>query len=175
MAAYDHRVDAGLGTRSVRTATDNSNVKKGTASHHRARSDRELADGETRCIVHAEDRIAREIIEHSFAHHRLGTAEALFCRLEDEMDRPIESTCLSEIAGCTEQHRGVAVMTASMHASIIPRAMLKGVGLLDRQRVHIGPQAHRARRIANPQPADDTRLADLAVDLAAEFVKLGGD
>ncbi len=48
------------------------------------------------------------------------------------------------------------------------------LGLLDRQSVHIGPQTHRALRFADPQPADDTRLADAAIDLAAEVGELLG-
>ena len=53
--------------------------------------------------------------------------------------------------------------------------MLEGVGLLDWQPIHIGSQAHRARRIANPKPADDACRADPAMDLAAELAKLRGD
>jgi hypothetical protein len=41
-------------------------------------------------------------------------------------------------------------------------------------RVRVGPQTHRARRITDPKPANDTRLADPAMDLAAELGKLRG-
>src|SRR6516165_5919608 len=174
MAADDDRVDAGFGTRPVRTSAEDRDIEKGTARHHRSRADGELADGETGCIVHPEQCIASEAVEHAFTHHCLGTAEALFCRLEDEVDRPVEITRLGEIAGGTQQHRGMAVMTASMHASIMARSVLEAVGFRDRQRIHIGPQPHRARRIADPKPADDTGLADPAMDLAAELAKLRG-
>jgi len=56
-----------------------------------------------------------------------------------------------------------------MHAPIVTRAVGEAVGLLNRQGVHIGPKADRARRIADPQPADDTRPADAAMHLAAEL------
>ena len=55
------------------------------------------------------------------------------------------------------------------------RAVAELVGLDDRQAVHIGPQPDRARRVADPQPADEPGLADAAMHLDAELVELVGD
>src|SRR5215472_9059642 len=172
MAADDHRVDARFGTRPVRTPAEDRNVEKSAARHHRSRADGELAYGETGCIVHPEQCIAPEAVEHAFAHHCLGAAEALFRRLKDEVDRPVEIARLGEIAGGTQEHRGMAVMAARMHASIMARAVLEAVGFCDRQRIHIGAQTHRARRIADSKPADDAGPADAAMDLAAKLAEL---
>src|SRR5205823_6834457 len=49
------------------------------------------------------------------------------------------------------------------------RAVGEVGGLLDRQRIHIGPEADRAGRSAGPQPADDPGAANAAKNLTAEL------
>src|SRR4051812_7834821 len=63
-------------------------------------------------------------------------------------------------------------MATGMHAAFMARAVGQVGGLLDRQRIHIGPETNRPRRIADAQPADDPRLADPAKHLIAEFGEL---
>jgi hypothetical protein len=63
-------------------------------------------------------------------------------------------------------------MAAGMHPSVIARAVRKIGGFLYRQRIHICPETDRTRRSPDPQAADDTRPADAAMDLIAEFREL---
>jgi hypothetical protein len=62
-----------------------------------------------------------------------------------------------------------------MHAPGMARLVREGVCLLDRQRIHVGTQPDRARRVADLEPADEAGLADAAMDLAAEGLELLGD
>jgi hypothetical protein len=68
------------------------------------------------------------------------------------------------VSGCRHQHGGVAVVPAGMHHAIVHAAVTKGVGFMDGQRVHVGPQAqtlvpaaaHQLRHQAcSGQPARD--------------------
>src|SRR5882724_8791508 len=152
--------------------TDHGDVEKGPAGHHRARADGKLADGKHRRIVHAEYGVAWEAVEDPLLDHRLGAAEPLFRRLENEIDRSVEITGLGEIAGGAEQHCGLAVVAAGVHPPVVARTVVEPVGLMDREGVHIGPQTDRAQRIAGSQPADDARLAYTTIDLAAKLGEL---
>src|SRR5579859_5563696 len=53
--------------------------------------------------------------------------------------------------------------------------MDEAVRLEDRQRVHIGTEPDRARRVAGPEHADDAGLADAVMHLDAEGSELLGD
>src|SRR5712691_82377 len=59
-------------------------------------------------------------------------------------------------------------MAAGVHPALMRRAVGKGVGLEDRQAVHVRPEPDRARRVADPQPPDDPGLAEAAMHLDAE-------
>ena len=65
-------------------------------------------------------------------------------------------------------------MAAGVHPAVVLRAVLESVGLADRQAVHVGPEPDRARRVADPQPADQPGLADAAMHLDAELGELAG-
>ena len=51
-------------------------------------------------------------------------------------------------------------------------AMVEGVVLVHRQRIHVGAQPDGARIVADPDGADDAGLADAGRDLAAPFLEL---
>ena len=175
VAPHQHRVDPRFRPRAVRAAPGDRDVEKRAARHHRTRADLELADGEAGTVVHAENRIARKLVEEAVLDHRLAAAEPLFGRLEDEMHGAVEIASLRELPRRAQQHRRVAVMTAGVHPALMLRAVRKAVRLADRQAVHVGPEPDRARRVADPQPADDPGLADPAMHLDAERLELGGD
>ena len=69
------------------------------------------------------DFIAGEAVEQPVREHGARAAEALFRRLENEHGGAGEIAMLGEIAGGTEQHRGVAVMAAAVEASGDGRAV----------------------------------------------------
>jgi hypothetical protein len=88
--------------------------------------------------------------------------------LENQVHGPIEIAGLGEVAGGAQQHRRVPVMTAGVHATLMLRAIGEVGRLLDRQRVHIGPQPDGVRGCARAQPADHTGAADPTKDFEAE-------
>ena len=84
---------------------------------------------------------------------------------------PVEVPRLGQIPGSTQQHGRVAVMAAGMHYALARRVVGELVGFFDRQGIHVRSQPDR-RPIAGLQYADDPRLADVAMNRAAELSEL---
>lgn len=175
MARGHDRIDCCVGTGPVGAAAGDGDVEISAACHHRARADLELAYGQPRPVVHPKDRVAGKAVEKAVGNHRGAAAKPLFGRLKDQMNRPVEIACLSQIAGGAEQHRRMPVMSTGMHAAVIAGAIGKIVRLLDRQAVHVGPQPERAFRIAGAQPPDNAGFADTGEHLPAELAEPAGD
>ena len=138
-------------------------------------SRRDLADRDARLVVHRKDRIARKFVEQPLLDHDPAAAAALFGRLKDQMHGALEVAGRGEVSGGAEQHRRVPVMAAGVHLAVFGRAVGEIVHLVDRQRVHIGAQPDRRRRIAAPDRADDPGPGEPAMHLAAELGELGRD
>ena len=115
----DHRIDAALRPRAVCALAGDMDIEQAAARHLRAGADGELADIELGPVVHAEDLLAGELLEQPVLDHRLGAAAALLRRLEDEMDGAVEIARRGKVLGGAEQHGGVAVMAAGMHAALV--------------------------------------------------------
>jgi hypothetical protein len=97
------------------------------------------------------------------------------CRLEDEVDGPVEAARARQVACRAQQHGGVpvvpaAVVDAGEAADIRPFALFE-----DGQRVHVGAQAHAAPRGAGAQHADDTGAAYAFKHLQPQFAQGRGD
>ena len=75
--------------------------------------------------------------------------------MEDGVHRAVKVAPGSELFGGCQQHGGVAVMAAGVHFSGMGAGVGKGVELLHRQRVHIGPQTHTAAAGPAIAPMDD--------------------
>jgi len=114
-------------------------------------------------------------VNEPVGEHGAGAAEAFLGGLEDEHRGAGEIAGLGEIAGGAEQHRGMRVVAAGVHHA----GGLRGPGqvglLVDRQRVHVGPEADGATGTVALQHADDAGLADAGGDLEPEAGQFGGD
>ena len=170
----DHRVDATLRSRAVRALAGDFYVEQSAAGHLRAGADGELADVELGPVVHAEDLFAGELVEQPVLDHGLGAATAFLGRLEDEVHGAVEVTGRRKILGGPQQHGGVTVVAARMHAALVRAAMVEGVELVHRQRIHVGAQADGAWIVADPDGADDTGLADAGRHFQAPLLQLLG-
>ena len=122
--------------------------------------------------MHAVDLLDAEPVHQPVVDHRDSTRAALFRRLEDHDRVAREVPGLGEIARRTQQHRGMAVMTAGVHQAF----GLGGVGqigfLLDRQCVHIRPQPDHlhvtlAWRLAALDDADNAGAAETGGNFVA--------
>ena len=105
-------------------------------------------------------RVAGKLLEEPVLDHRLRPPEPLLGRLEDEEHLALEVAGLGEVAGRPEEHRGVPVVPAGVHPPVVPRSVREPRRLLDRQRVHVRPKPHRARRVADPKRPDDPGAPD---------------
>ena len=125
--------------------------------------------------MHAKDRFARKALEQTVVDHSLRAGAAFFGRLEDEVHDAVEAAMQRQPAGAGQQHRGVSVVTAGMHAAFVLRGMIEGVVFLQGQGVHVGSQPDRPGRAATAQGADDAGAAHAGRDLDAPGSEFGGD
>ncbi len=132
------------------------------------------AERDAGLVVDREHRVAGKLLEQPVLDHRLGAAAALFGRLEDEVHGALEVALLRQHLGRAQQHRGVAVMAAGMHAARVGRAVLEVVGLVHRQAVHVGAKPDRLHRVALAQGADQAGLAQAARHFETPFLQLRG-
>ncbi len=138
----------------------------------RPRLGRDLPDLDPGLVVQGKHRVAREFVEQPFLDHDPPAAAPLFGRLKDQVHGAVEIAGARKIAGGAKQHRRVTVMAARMHLPLIGRAVREIVQLVDRQRVHIGAQPDRSRRVAAPDRADHPGAGEPAMHLAAELGEL---
>ena len=104
------------------------------------RANGERADRNARTVMHAIDLLDAETVHQPVLDHRNRTGAALFRRLEDHDRSAGEIPRFGEIAGGAQEHRGVAVMAAGVHQALRFGSVGQIGRLLDRQRVHVGPQ-----------------------------------
>ena len=91
------------------------------------------------------------------------------------MHDAVEAAVQGQPAGAGQQHRGVSVVTAGMHAAFVPRGMIEGVLFLQGQGVHVGAQADRPGRGAAAQGAHDAGATHAGGDLDAPGSEFGRD
>ena len=156
----------------MRTLAGDVYVEQAAPRHLRAGADGELADVELRPVVHAEDLFAGKLVEQPVLDHGLGAATTFLGRLEDEVDGAVEVARRRKILGGAQQHGGVAIVAAGMHAALVRAAMVEGVEFVHRERIHVGAQADGARIVADPDGADDAGLADTRRYLQAPLLQL---
>jgi hypothetical protein len=107
--------------------------------------------------------------------HRFGTALAFFGGLENQGQGAIELASRRQVTRRAQQHRGVAVVPAGMHAALMPATVGRTGILDDRQRIHVRPYPEFARATAVAQDTDHPGLADAGVDFVTPFFKRPGD
>ena len=138
--------------------------------HRRPRADVELAGRRLRRQVQAVDLVDARPFEHARLDHRLGPAEDLLGRLEDEHRRPRHLGAMGgQDLGQGDGDRRVAVVAAGVHDAA-GAGDERRVELLDqRQRVDVGAPGDGAPRPLATQHADHAGAAD-----ARAHVELGG-
>src|SRR5450830_307449 len=175
LCRHEHRVNALVRLRSVRTLTLDRDFKCIARRHDRAGAYAKTTDRHTRPVMHAEHGIHRALLEQTVLDHLVGAAAAFFRRLKNQIDGAVKITLLRQMTGCTEQHRSVAVMAAGMHFSGVTGRVRERVEFLHRQCVHVGTQADRTLALAIFKNADDTGAAQAAQYRYAPFSQFGDD
>lgn len=135
---------------------------------YRAGHGTEAAYRHARGVVHPEQPVAGKLLEQAVLDHGAGTADPLLGGLEDEDHLAAEVPRCREVFGCAEQHHGMSVVAAGVHAAFVVRAVRERVRLRDGQGIHIRPQADGTGLVALPQHAHDTGLAYATMHLDAE-------
>ncbi len=143
---HHHRIDAAVRLRRVRAFALHHDAELVTGRHHRPRDHAEAARRQAWPVMHAVDRLHRELLEQAVFHHAARAGAAFFGRLENQVDGAVKVAMTRQIVRCAQQHRRMTVMAACMHLAGVARRMVKCVEFLHRQRIHVGAQADRARR-----------------------------
>ena len=87
------------GMRCLTAEIDFKAIKRG---HHGPGFNREMAGWDIREIMHTENPLRRKLFKQAFADHLMGTGPAFFRRLKNKIHRPLKTTVVGEIMGCTE-------------------------------------------------------------------------
>ena len=111
----DDRIDSLMRHRGMSAVSSDDDLEDVERGHDRAGANSEVADWHPRPVVHSEDSVARELVEESLLDHDSTTPFVLLGRLEDDVHRAGEVFRFGEVPCRTEQHRGVAVVSASVH------------------------------------------------------------
>ena len=125
--------------------------------------------------MHAEHRFHGEFFEQAFLDHFTAAALAFLGRLENEIGGAVEALALGQVLGRAQQHGGVAVVAAGVHAAVVLGLVAEAVHFVDGQGVHVGAHADGARAAAAGQFADHPRLGKAAVHLNAPGFEFCGD
>ena len=101
------------------TSSRNLNLKQVFTGHNRARPHCQNPCLQTGEIVHAVARRSRKTLEQAVIDHRLSAEPVFFVGLENEIDRPIETTVLCQIRRRTKQHRAMPIMPTGVHFLLV--------------------------------------------------------
>ena len=151
------------------------NAKFVARGHDRPFGHAEVAGRHAGPVVNPKNSIDGKLLEQAVLDHGLSACAAFFGGLEDKNNRAVELPMPREILGRAKQHRGVAIVATCVHLAVVVRAMIEGIELLDRQRVHIGAQTDHALAAAALEHTDNAGLAHAAVHFDAPFGQLRGD
>ncbi len=116
--------------------------------------------------MNAEHRIHAWGVEHAVCDHGLGPAGDLLGRLERHFQRAGERDA-RQPSRYLEADGDMPVVSAGVHLPGVFGAVRHVVRLLDRERVHVGPDQHAAARAPCPQ-GNDTGLTDTGPHVVAE-------
>ena len=167
-AAGHDRIDALLGHGGMAAAAAQFDFELVAARHHRPWAHGKTPLRQAGPVVQAVDRLHRETLEQALLHHHPAAALVFFGRLEDQYHGAVKASGFGQVLGGPQQHGGVAVVAAGVHAARVAGAMGKGVGLGDRQGIHVGPQADAGLAGAGPQHPDHAGAGQAGVHLTAE-------
>ena len=174
---HEDRVDGLLRMGAVPAAALHADREAVDRRHHRPGVQRDGARGQRGPVVQREHLLRGEALEQAVADHLARAGMAFLARLEEEVDGAVEVAGLRQVLRGAQQDRAVPVVPAAVHAARDARAIGRIAEFLDRQCVHVGPQADAAAagRGTAVQHADHAGAAHVAVHLDAERLQEGGD
>ena len=88
--------------------------------------------------MHPVNRLHWVALEHTLAYHHVGATTAFLSGLEYEVHRAVEARVVFNLVASREQHRHMAIVTASVHLVGVLRFIAEIVGFGNRQTVELG-------------------------------------
>ena len=108
-------------------------------------------------------------LEQSIGQHTLSTTvvTGLFGWLKNQMYCAVKTARARQMACGAQQHRGMTIVTTSMHDAFVAAAMLERVLFKYGQCVHVGTDTHAAWALSLSQGTDYTFTTHLARDFVS--------
>ena len=142
-------IDGGVGHGGMSAAPGYGHVETIERRQGRPWTHRRLADRNQRHVMERIDLVAGKALEQPVLDHRPPAAEPFLRRLENHNGGAREIARPCQIFGRSQQHDGMAIMTAAMKAPRNFRAPWAIASLVHRQRIHIGTQPARVHAVRN--------------------------
>jgi hypothetical protein len=141
--------------------------------HRRSVEKRKLSGRHAGPVVQAKHRVDGEALEKPVLDHGPGAAVVFLGGLEYHPQSAGKLATCCQLSSGRQQDRRVPVMPAGMHLARDTAGIVEPCRFLDRQRIHVGSNCHRALAGPNAQRADDTGSPDASDYLIAPFPKVG--
>ncbi|MDT4836594.1 hypothetical protein FQZ97_703010 [compost metagenome] len=165
------RVDGEVRHGAVAADAFDHHVQQVLGGHQRTRAEAQVAGFQAGHVVHAVQGFAGESLQQAIGEHGLGAALAFLGGLEDQVERALEVARGRQVARRAQQHGGMAVVAAGVHASGVATAVGQAGVFEYGQGIHVGAQAQGAAGAAIAQHADHAGVADAGVHLIAPFTQ----
>ena len=150
MRCGQQRINAVLRFGGVAAFARDGDIKLICRSHHRPRPDRKLAHRNAGHVVHAVNFINGKTVHHARFNHFAPAAAAFFGGLKDKNGGAIKIPRFGQILRRPQQHGGMPVMPAGVHAARRNRRITDPGLFQYRQRIHICAQRNHPPRHGFP-------------------------
>ena len=179
-AGHGNRVQRGVGHGRMATLAVDPDLKAQGGGHDGANAHGHLAGRQRWPVVQRKHGFAGEFLEQAVIHHGLGASASFFGWLEDQVHRAVKVGLLSQGGGSAQQHGGVAVVAAGMHAALVLADVPEGVDFRDGQGIHVGADADAAAGVVLAaalavDAGDDASLAQATMHGQAQGREVCGD
>ncbi|MNZ84911.1 hypothetical protein D3C78_1036830 [compost metagenome] len=169
-----HRIDCLVRHRTMATQGANANGDLVGRSHVGTGQKAEFAHWIARHIVQREHRVTWKQFKQTVFEHFMRAGATFLGRLENHVQRALERFVLGQVFRRSQQRSGMTVVATSMHFAFELARIGQAGGLLDGQRVHIGPQAQGAT-LAIVKGADHSGTTQSAMHGIAPLLQAIGD
>ena len=141
LASNGEWVHAIVGERGVGAFAANGDAKLVGGCHHGARAQGELASGQSWPVVHRVDGLHGKALKETVFDHLARPTPAFFGGLKNQIHRSLKIGVLGQVLGRCQEHGGVSVVAARVHAPGVDARVGKAVFLAHGEGVHVGPES----------------------------------
>ena len=148
LAGHDGGVDRVVWLGGVATFALDVNVELIGGCEKRTRADRKVTGRQARPVVHSVDFLDAPAVHHAVVAHLFAAAAAFFGGLENDHDSAIKIAGFGQVLRGPQQHRGMPIVTTSVHRPVRERGIFNTCRLVNWQCIHVSAQADNLARLS---------------------------